>query len=120
MRQVARTGAGGSIRVEGNTISLKEANANGNTANVAGGAGRIAVYYQNTYSGNLSPAGYVQKGTLPDSIFSDDFEGGNLLKWSSSLTDSGNLSVSSALPYLGTYGLQAVIPSATPIGSCRK
>ncbi len=29
------------------------------------------------------------------------------------MTDSGNLSVSSALPYLGTDGLQAVIPTVT-------
>ena len=52
-------GAGGSIRVEGNTVSLNKATASGDTTYVAGGAGRIAVYYQNTYSGNLSPAGYT-------------------------------------------------------------
>ena len=107
------SGAGGSIHIEGKTISLINAAANGNTYGISGGQGRIAVYYQNTYSGNLSPAGYLQKGTLPDSIFSDDFDSGNLSKWSSATIDSGNLSALSALPYLGTYGLQAVIPIAT-------
>ena len=108
------SGAGGSIRIEGNTISLNHATANGNTNGAPGGQGRIAVYYQNTYSGNLSPVGYLQKSTLPDSIFSDDFESGNLSKWSSSVTDSGNLSVSLASSYLGVYGLQAVINSTNP------
>ena len=102
------SGAGGSIRVEGNTISLN-ATANGNTTNIPGGQGRIAVYYQNSFSGSLNPAGYLQQGAFPDSILQDGFESGDLSKWSSSVTDGGNLSVSSALPYLGTYGLQAVV-----------
>ena len=106
-------GAGGSILVEGNNVTLSNASAVTGNGAAAGGVGRIAVYYQNSYSGNLNPAGYLQKGALPDSIFSDDFESGDLSKWSSSLTNSGNLSVSVASSYLGTYGLQAVIPAVT-------
>ncbi len=53
------SGAGGSIRIEGNTINLKNATANGNTNGAPGGVGRNAAYYQSTYSGNLSPVGYT-------------------------------------------------------------
>ncbi len=53
---------------------------------------RIAIFYQNSFSGSLSPAGYLQQGTLPDSIFADDFESGDLSMWSTSATDaSGTL-----------------------------
>ncbi len=44
-----------------------------------------------------------------DLIFADGFESGNLLAWSSSSTDLGDLSVSSAAALAGNQGLQAVI-----------
>jgi hypothetical protein len=42
-------------------------------------------------------------------IFADGFESGDLLAWSSSSTDLGNLSVSSAAALIGSQGLQALI-----------
>ena len=50
-----------------------------------------------------------------DSIFSDGFESGNLSAWTSSTTDNGNLSASSAAALVGSNGLQAVINDANPI-----
>ena len=46
---------------------------------------------------------------LADSIFSNGFESGNLSAWSSSTTDAGDLSVTTASALVGSYGLQAVI-----------
>jgi len=46
---------------------------------------------------------------VPDLIFADGFESGDLLAWSSSSTDLGNLSVSSAAALIGSQGLQALI-----------
>jgi len=46
---------------------------------------------------------------LPDPIFADGFESGNLSAWSSSTTDLGDLSVSTAAALVGSRGLQAVI-----------
>ena len=44
-----------------------------------------------------------------DLIFADGFENGNLVAWSSSMVDGGDLSVSSGAALLGSQGLQAVI-----------
>ena len=44
-----------------------------------------------------------------DLIFADGFESGNLSAWSSSRTDGGDLSVSTAAALIGGKGLQAVI-----------
>lgn len=44
-----------------------------------------------------------------DLIFADGFESGNLLAWSSSVTDSGDLGVTSGAALFGDYGLQIVI-----------
>jgi chitodextrinase len=45
-----------------------------------------------------------------DPIFADEFESGNLTAWSSaSMTDAGDLSVSSAAALIGSNGLQALI-----------
>ena len=44
-------------------------------------------------------------------IFLDGFESGDLSAWSSSVTDAGDLSVTSAAAIVGTKGLQAVIDS---------
>ena len=47
---------------------------------------------------------------LPDVIFADSFESGNLLPaWSSATTDGGDLSVSAAAALVGTQGMQALI-----------
>jgi hypothetical protein len=53
--------------------------------------------------------------TGSDLIFADGFESGNLSAWSSSSTDLGDLSVSSAAALVGSQGLQAVIDDATTI-----
>lgn len=46
-----------------------------------------------------------------DLIFKDSFESGNLSAWSSSVTDSGDLSVNAAAALVGSFGLKAVIDS---------
>jgi len=46
---------------------------------------------------------------LPSLIFADSFESGNLSAWTSSATDTGHLSVSTAAAIVGTYGLRAFI-----------
>ncbi len=46
---------------------------------------------------------------LPDLIFADSFESGNLSSWSTSVTDGGNLSASSAAALVGAQGMQALI-----------
>ena len=46
---------------------------------------------------------------LPNLIFADDFESGNLSAWSSATTDGGNLSVSAAAALVDTQGMQALI-----------
>ena len=46
---------------------------------------------------------------LPDLIFGNGFESGNLTGWTSSTTDGGNLSVTSTAALVGTYGMQALI-----------
>ena len=50
-----------------------------------------------------------------DPIFSDGFETSDFSAWSSSVTDSGDLSVGSASALLGNYGLQVVIDDNNPI-----
>jgi hypothetical protein len=52
---------------------------------------------------------------LPDLIFSNGFETGNLSAWSSSSTDNGNLSVTTAAALVGSYGMQAFINDANAI-----
>jgi hypothetical protein len=51
----------------------------------------------------------------PDLIFSDGFESGNLGAWTSSVTDGGNLGVTSTAALVGTRGLQALINDNNPI-----
>jgi len=46
---------------------------------------------------------------IADLIFADGFESGNLSRWSSSKTDSGDLSVSASAALAGSNGLQAVL-----------
>jgi photosystem II stability/assembly factor-like uncharacterized protein len=44
-----------------------------------------------------------------DQLFADSFENGNLSSWTSSLTDAGNLSVSTTAALVGSRGMQAHI-----------
>jgi hypothetical protein len=46
---------------------------------------------------------------LPDLIFADGFENGDLSAWSSAVTDGGDLSVSAQAAHQGSYGLSALI-----------
>lgn len=50
---------------------------------------------------------------LPDLIYANGFETGDLSLWTSSSTNNGNLSVSPAAALLGNFGLQANIASTT-------
>ena len=50
-----------------------------------------------------------------DLIFADSFESGNLSAWTSSSSDLGDLSASSAAALIGSQGLQAVIDDASTI-----
>nr|MDQ3004853.1 DNRLRE domain-containing protein [Chloroflexota bacterium] len=50
-----------------------------------------------------------------DLIFADGFESGNLSAWTSSTTDSGDLSVSMTAAMKGTYGMQAVLDDTNTI-----
>ncbi len=57
--------------------------------------------------------------TLPDRLFMDGFEEGNLSSWSSSVTDGVDLSVTAAAALIGTRGLQAVINDRNSIYASR-
>jgi hypothetical protein len=61
------TGAGGSIRVEGYDVNLNAVNVSGGSPGQAGagGRGRIAVYYENSFSGSFTP-NYLQKQDTGD------------------------------------------------------
>jgi len=52
---------------------------------------------------------------MPDLIFADGFETGNFSTWSSSATNNGALSVSTAATMVQLYGMQAAISSNTSI-----
>jgi hypothetical protein len=56
----------------------------------------------------------VQSG-LPELIFADGFESGNLSAWSSTVTDGGDLSVSVQAALSGTFGLSALLDDNNPI-----
>lgn len=51
--------------------------------------------------------------SLPDLIFADGFEGGNLSVWTASSTNGGNLTVSSNAALAGSYGLQLSFTNTT-------
>ena len=65
------------------------------------------------FSSSVRAAGDSYTTTLnsTDLIFKDGFEAGNLSAWSSSTTDSGDLSVNAAAALVGTRGMQALIDS---------
>jgi uncharacterized protein YjiK len=50
---------------------------------------------------------------VPDLIFADDFESANLLAWTASSTNGGNLSVSPNAAMLGSYGMQLTFTNTT-------
>src|SRR6185436_11641748 len=52
---------------------------------------------------------------LPDLIFADGFETGDLSAWTSSQTDGGDLSASSAAALVGATGMQAVLNDNTAL-----
>jgi hypothetical protein len=56
-----------------------------------------------------TPTATATSTPLPDLIFADGFESGNLSAWLSSSTDNGNLSASTAAALIGSNGLQALI-----------
>lgn len=60
------------------------------------------------------PTASPTPASVSDLIFADGFEAGNLSAWSSSATDAGDLSVSSAA-LVGAQGLQVVLDDNTPI-----
>jgi hypothetical protein len=64
-----------------------------------------------TPTATSSPTNTPTSTPATDLIFKDDFESGNLSTWSSSVTDAGDLSVSTAAALVGSYGLKAVIDS---------
>jgi RHS repeat-associated protein len=106
------SGSGGSIRIEGDQITLGDLSAEGGLAyGVSGGVGRIAIYYKTnlSYGTTMPSIGYVEKDGTPDSIFADGFESGDLSAWTSSVIDGGDLTVSSLADYWGKFGLKAVL-----------
>jgi photosystem II stability/assembly factor-like uncharacterized protein len=52
---------------------------------------------------------------MPDFLFKDGFENGSFSAWSNSVTDNGDLSVTSAAALVGTRGMQAVINDLNPL-----
>lgn len=52
---------------------------------------------------------------IPDVIFADGFESGDLSAWSASVTDAGDLSADTAAALVGSSGMQAVIDNNTAV-----
>ncbi|MBI5906553.1 hypothetical protein HY857_00680 [Candidatus Saccharibacteria bacterium] len=69
--RLSGAGSGGSILIEGETVTLNTVAASGG-GGVNGGLGRIAVYYYTSFSGNFTP-GYLKQiytGATPTATFS--------------------------------------------------
>jgi RHS repeat-associated protein len=100
--------SGGSVRLEGNVINI--GGINNGSVTYQGSAGRTAIYYRTSFSGS-APNAYLKNINTDanDSLFSDDFETGDLSRWSAAYTDSGDLSASMAANYWGDYGMNAVL-----------
>ena len=65
-----------------------------------------------TYNGQISSQStifHIEGSPIPDPIFSDGFESGNLSAWSTAVSDGGDLSASAAAALVEAQGLQAVI-----------
>ncbi len=58
---------------------------------------------------------YRRTGLQPEEIFNDGFELGGLSRWSSAVTDGGNLSVTPGAALAGSQGLQAVVNDTNPL-----
>ncbi len=54
-------------------------------------------------------AGFADAGGGVDTIFNDDFNGGDLSEWTSTQTDGSDLAVTTAAALEGSHGLQALI-----------
>jgi uncharacterized repeat protein (TIGR01451 family) len=63
--------------------------------------------HDQTYTARFAP--------VPDIIFTDDFESGNLALWPTRWTDGGDLSVTPAAALVGSRGLHALLDDNTPI-----
>ena len=91
-------GSGGSIRIEGNTIqNISSVLAEGGTTTGeggAGGVGRIAVYYSDSFAGSFSP-NYLERNDpespMIDSLFNSSLEKGDLSEWDNSYVGNGDL-----------------------------
>ncbi len=116
-------GAGGAIRIEGeNFIALNTVNVDGGAFDADGSKGRIAVYYHSEIPPTLGFApDYLQKRDMPDSLFSYDFETGNLTGnptevpgWSSV---ANSPVVNGFADYTGNYGMQVQITSTAEVSA---
>jgi RHS repeat-associated protein len=68
-----------------------------------------------TATNTATPTATVTATPIPDFLFADGFESGNLSAWSSSVTDSGNLAVSTGAALSGADGLQLTLDDNTAI-----
>jgi len=108
-------GAGGSIRIEGNDISLNIVSAAGGSVAAPGAPGRIAVYYANSFSGNFTPGYLLNTSTgILDSLSSSDFEAG-LGAFVSSAPADPNLATAAESAYWGYSGLEIGIAGNTDL-----
>jgi uncharacterized protein YjiK len=57
----------------------------------------------------------AEPGPVTDLIFADSFESGNLSAWTASVTNSGNLNVSSGAALVGSFGLRATFNNNNPM-----
>ena len=62
-----------------------------------------------TVTATRTPTPTSASTAMPDLIFANGFESGDLSAWSSSTTDAGDLSASSVAALIGGQGMQAVI-----------
>jgi RHS repeat-associated protein len=102
-------GSGGSVRIEGEDITLNTIYVDGGSLAAPGAPGRIAIYYASSFSGNFTP-GYLLNTTIGilDTISNNDFETGLGDMISSSPSDP-NLATSPDSAYWGYSGLELTI-----------
>lgn len=102
-------GSGGSVRIEGEDITLNTIYVDGGSLAAPGAPGRIAIYYASTFFGNFTP-GYLLNTTtgILDSISNNNFEAGFGDMISSSPSDP-NLGTSSDSAYWGYSGLDIIV-----------
>src|SRR4030095_14896322 len=55
----------------------------------------------------------ISNPDMPDLIFKDGFESGDLSAWTSSSTNGGKLSANASAAMFNSYGMRAVISSTT-------